>query len=228
MAILITKTFKTDCNEELLDYINQVDTISPTLEQITTNLVNPATDSDFWFSSALSADELSELDSILSSWACPDTEVFWNNSTGLSEDMGGAIYSFSFVRENTVGNVWLSAAGDGSNYSDKTRLVVPFDSELISISFSNAYYNKAGEIEIWKEDFETVTQLKAYIWSYSNIRCAVNNSFKPIPLNAGDKIGVLHRSKRKDPYRVVITLYLRAITRTYEVKTDNTSGRFKK
>jgi len=75
MSVIYSRTYSTTCSGSLLDYINADAIITPVLEQI----INLGTGTlDFQFASALSTPEISQLDSILSTYSCPvisDTSV---------------------------------------------------------------------------------------------------------------------------------------------------------
>lgn len=68
MAVIVTKTFTTTCLGELKDAINANVIITTNLEQI---VYTGGADTDFYFASALSGPEDTELDSVLAGWSCP-------------------------------------------------------------------------------------------------------------------------------------------------------------
>lgn len=106
MAVIVTKTFTTVCPGELKDAINANPSIGPNLEQIV--YAGGAT-TDFYFASALSGPEDTELDSVLAGWSCPSIPT--ETGDGVVNDSGGPDADTMWSSEK-ITNDFVNTSGD--------------------------------------------------------------------------------------------------------------------
>lgn len=87
MSVIVTKTYSTTCYGDLLDAVNANATITTVCEQI---LYSGGVTTDFYFATALSAPEDTELDNLLISFVCPvypevvDEEIIDDGATSTT------------------------------------------------------------------------------------------------------------------------------------------------
>ena len=101
----------------------------------------------------------------------------------------GMSYSMVFVDNGRAGNEWLKHY-DSNILSNSVNGVIPFDSKLVAITFSNANQNAQAGIEVWKYEYnDGDNKTKILDWLINSHRVGYKTNFSSeIVFNAGDRI----------------------------------------
>lgn len=127
----------------------------------------------------------------------------------------GAIYQLVFLHEGSdATDRWYSHYGDTSLTSDKSPAIVPWDSKLIALTYTNQDNNSDVDLEIYSvHEADTTQKDVEFVWQLRNARVARKTNFSPsILFEAGDRVAVYARDKGSNPDFAVLTLYLQMLT----------------
>lgn len=167
-------------------------------------------------------------------------DVVFNNSTNdfVSDDVQdaieeardtliGKIFNQSFHDDGiVVSGRWLSME-DGLGSSDEIPFVVPFDCELIAVTYTNEDPNTDGTIFIQKADYNSgSTDSTELTLSFTNVRTATYSNFTRPSFSAGDKIAVFLENDGTNPDEPRVVLYFQIKDNTLQNLTENWSGDF--
>ena len=154
-----------------------------------------------------------------------DTLVF-NGTTWVQSNLIGMSHQLVFGDAGTVSDEWLDAYGDNKT-SNKTTAVIPFNSKLVGITFSNYKTNVGADILIYSTQNgggNSPKDLK-YTWTINNKRTAFKTSFATdVLFNAGEKLGIYFNKTNKSGQNVNVILYFMVIDDTVADDGENWSG----
>lgn len=138
----------------------------------------------------------------------------------------GGIYHLDFVRAGSFRNAWMRIQESGIP-SDETMHIVPWDSKIIGLTFSNRKANADTKLNLWRVDSQdeiTPSDL-VFSWDLVNVRVARKSGFSPdVVLGAGDKLGVFAQDMGTNPHDGVFRVYLSITNDTPEEVVQNFSG----
>lgn len=149
------------------------------------------------------------------------------NSPAPGGQAAGAIYQLVFLHEGSdATDRWYSHHGDTSLTSDKSPAVVPWDSKLVALTFTNQDSDSDVNIEIYSVHEANTTQKDVeFVWVLRNARVARRTNFSPdILFEAGDRVAIYARDKGSNPDYTVVTLYLQILTDNSEEVIRSFSG----
>lgn len=164
----------------------------------------------------------------------PCTIELFDNTTGeeLSTTYDvvneGPILTFTFSKEATAKNTWLSHEGDNSLTSNKSPAVIPWDCKLVAMTFSNQKPNVDSDIEIYTAPNGSGSDdVLTYAWPLRNSRVGRKTDFSSeINFKAGDKVGLYLRDAGTDAKYVTVILFLQITSSDTEDFTETYTGDF--
>lgn len=244
---LVVKTYTTECGTDLIAAINAELSITPELVQIINRGDGTLV---FQFASEVSVAEQGNLDTLLASFECPIPDPTLSTDDGLlvtdadpavdslwssqkvSEEVDNARRTqpvhIDFGYHNTAQNRWLELNSSGNRASNELPFVVPFPTQLNSMTFININRNVDVQVQIWVAGYNVemdTIHIPAYTYDLHDVRAAtipVN-----ISLNAGDKVSVFLRDIGTNSRGPVVSLYGEMMIETPVHRTDNTSSDFR-
>lgn len=220
----VTKTVTStiECIAKLLNDINNDNGIVPVCQTIR---VDAEVNLTFTFSAPLSTAEDTQLDTLITNLVCDISAV-----STTTDQIEGCIFPVTFSYGSSIHNKWLSHPGETSIPSDDTQAIVPFNSKLVGIVFSNKRNNANADIEVHVAPFGSGSnESNVLTWQLRSIRSARKTNFSSeILFLAGDKIGIYCKrpGSMKHPKDVVVILYLQITDINSEEQTENYSGDF--
>jgi hypothetical protein len=140
----------------------------------------------------------------------------------------GSIHQMCFMDKGSVKNKWLGI-GDSHLSSNDTNGVIPWNSKLLAITFSNEKEYSDTDVKIYSvpEGGGSSPLSLDYSWSIRNARSARKTNFTTdIIWHAGDRLGIFMKDRGTDPKYVIITLYLQILEDNFEESFDNWYGDF--
>jgi len=245
IKVLRTANESIQCLKELEQNISDDVIITSVLEQIRLDDYVSLT---FIFDVALDAAMDTQLDTLIADLVCPappvDTSAsnvsvsttpnvgevqMWNGTQWVygpqtSSSIG---HQITFVEKSSAKNKWLDLYTDGMS-GNATFGIMPFDSKLIGMTFTNSSSSGDADIEIHsaavdngKSDSTDLT------WSIVDKRTARKTSFSSdITYSAGDKISIYIKDTGTDVKKVAVTLYFQTMNLTEIETSENFSGNF--
>lgn len=139
----------------------------------------------------------------------------------------GSTIQLGFSYNGGANNKWLDA-GHNSMPSDETPLVVPFQSRLIAVTYTNSENDSDVDVEIYRSAAgQGNSDSKIYTLELRNCRTAVDRDTSGIyTVGAGDKIAVFCRDRGVNAKDVQVTLYLQVTQESTGVYVEEWSGGF--
>jgi len=143
-----------------------------------------------------------------------------------AESAVGGIISLSFSNQGSSTNKWLDYASD-TKPSNENPAIIPFDCNLIGLTFTNENTSPSFNIEIWKSiKGQGSSKSKIFTWEIDSKRAGNKTNFDAISLSAGDKVAVFLRDQGANPQNISIILYLVVSVNNSEENTESWSGDF--
>jgi len=153
--------------------------------------------------------------------------VVWNGTEWVLQSAGSlGIFQVSFSNESTTKNRWLDYVKDRS--CDEVPFVVPYNSKLIGITFSNKTSNRSTDVRIYKAT-QTQGNVDSLIhtWQVRNARTGRQTIFSPgLTFAAGDKVGIYLKDAGYDPKAPMVVLYFERTDAINDDFIENYSGHF--
>lgn len=121
----------------------------------------------------------------------------------------GKIFEVSFVYGSVSKNKWLSIETQGaSNASNEIPYIIPWDSRLAGITFTNATPNADTNIQLWRANVgsEPNTGTLIYTWEIRNTRSAINTDLPIIAFKQGDKAALFLSDQGTDVVAPLVRL----------------------
>ncbi len=117
-----------------------------------------------------------------------------------------------FLDNGSTGNEWLKLYGENIP-SNQSPYIVPFNSRLVGITYTNKEGGVGSDIEIWVSSLGSGNaKAKVFDWQRNNKRVGYKTDFDPyIEFDAGDKISLYNDDNGKNANDTVVTLYFQAI-----------------
>jgi hypothetical protein len=139
----------------------------------------------------------------------------------------GALWQLAYTEDGDADNEWLGLY-DRGNKSNQTFGVIPFDSEICVITYSNSKGGSDCDIELHLADAgDDNNNVKIYNWEIRDKRVDCVSTFTtPIQVNAGDKLGVYCQDQGTDAKNVAVVIYFRIINTNKCDSGENFSGNF--
>lgn len=141
-----------------------------------------------------------------------------------------SMFPLTFASGGSTFNKWLSYPGENGLTSNVTPAVVPFDSKLIGIIFSNGTDGSSTDVEIYVAPYSSGnTDNIVLTWQLRTMRVALKTTFaSEILFSAGDKIGIYCKkvSSSSNPSDVAVAIYLQPTTINTGEQTEDYSGNF--
>lgn len=156
-----------------------------------------------------------------------DSAVSIVQSNDIITSSANPIFSNTFSYNGSTSNRWLSLS-NGIN-TDKTPLVLPWDSRLIGISYSNEKVTNI-DIEIHKAPYnDASSDILNLTWEIRNTRLGYKTDIlSNMTYDAGDKIGIFLKKFNNDkPQNSVVILYFQILeTSSLGEDVQNFTGNF--
>lgn len=137
--------------------------------------------------------------------------------TGLTERLG-SVFQATFSAASRAANRWLDYAQNRA--SNQTPLIIPWNSKLIGITFSNREDDISTDVYIYRANQAggiKGSDKPIHTWSIRDARVARQMVFpKVVNFGAGDKVAVFLRDAGTDPKSPTMVLYFQ--------QTDNVSS----
>ena len=137
----------------------------------------------------------------------------------------GSVISFVFLENGEAENEWLNNSEDGIN-SDGTPCLIPFNCQLIGITFENSYNGADVELEIWKASAGLGNWTNVFTVSENNVRYFYNRTVQNsnITFSIGDKLAVFSGGCGTTD-DVVVRVWLQITSSPAQNATDNNNTR---
>jgi hypothetical protein len=142
-------------------------------------------------------------------------------SAGDPNNLTGKTFGATFVHNSGAKNVWLRhESHDGGLSSDKVPFVIPWDCNLVAVTYSNREYTSRVDVEVWAtplgQNPETNCTKKCTL-EIRNHRTAVATDLGgTIAFNRGDTVAVYVADRGEEADHPVVHLTM--------LITDNTIG----
>lgn len=254
-----SRTFSTACPAALLDSINDNGTITPFCEQII-DLGNGTSIFDFAASlSGAEETELDSVlagwscpspemtgDQVTVNDGQTSTDNLWTSqqvtdyiaseiaavSAGDPTNVNGKLFEVTFAYQSTAKNRWIPQESSETNLSsDVVPYIVPWDCELLAMTFNNQRDWVDTDVEIWTSALGAnpyYTKTKVFTWDLDNVRSAVKTDFSGSAptFSRGDRVGIYMKDRGTDPKGAVIKLMFRMTNNTRADVSDNVEQNF--
>lgn len=145
----------------------------------------------------------------------------------IGTSLAGLSYSMFFTENGTAKDEWLGCV-EQSNVCNSTPGVIPFNSKLIAITFSNRKSGVDADIKIWRSPEGNGTgKALAYCWDLTNKRTAWKTNF-PSDINflQGDKVAVYINDDGEDAQSCTVQLILQVTDPSTGEGGENYNGDF--
>lgn len=121
----------------------------------------------------------------------------------------GKLFEIPFQRNGSVSNDWLLTDDLPTN---STPIIIPFDSELVGLTFSNSDETSKTELEFRcvAEGGGAGPSILKYTWILDNVRTARKSNFvSPVTFSQGDMVAVFakKRGAQQDPKNVKLVAH---------------------
>ena len=155
------------------------------------------------------------------SWRC--------TLTTTNQNVEGRLYELEFFYNGAANNHWMDYS-DESLPSNEVPAVIPWDSSLVGITFTNKVVNGDADFKIYataEADNPATTKTLKYTYSVSNVRTARKTNFAgAVTFAAGDKVAMFVADTGDTIQNPVVTLYLLVTTNNTAVSSSTASGYF--
>lgn len=153
-------------------------------------------------------------------------EAILEAPTQASISILGALLNTSFVENGSAQNKWLDNKCQNVN-SNQTFYLVPFNCNIISITYSNSRSGSSCDIEVYKSTKNNGVSDKTKImtWELRSARTAYKSGFS-LAVSAGDKIAVYLKDRGTNATDPVVDLALQVRDTNTGENTENFSGDF--
>jgi len=156
------------------------------------------------------------------------TNIVTINSTAAGAGLVGHIYNIGFTQEGSAGNKWLAVEGE-DQFSNESPFIVPYNSDLIAITYSNKDAGTLANVRIFKSTLGdgNINSL-LFTWQMNTFRrVAFKTDISGVSVVPGDKIGVfVEFSSGLEPNNPVFQLYFQITGATTSEDEENYSGNF--
>lgn len=141
-----------------------------------------------------------------------------NEQVQISIGQSGQYLALALVAQGNANNTWMSVSAAAINI-DNTRLLLPYDSELIGLTFSCSTNNGDTDIEVYQNGL-TITEL-VETFQVRASRYAWASNITPVPFSAGDLVAVYLRDQGTNIQNVSVILYFRISSETASSGSGN-------
>jgi len=230
MTTFYNRTKDNVCPGVLQSEIEDDVTITTVIEYIR---VDNEVDISFAFAASLPMPEETQLDVLLAAHTCDRTDESDDNgedtsgeSVSLTNTPTGRLFQLHFHENGDVMDKWLQTAESvSSNYSPH---IIPWDSKLIAIAYSNEKNDKTATLELYKSDYNAGgTEVLDFSWAVNNIRTGVQKDFGgDLLYTKGDKLLMYVDGGTLRKVNVILYFAITEETNTTDTITESFSGKF--
>lgn len=169
-------------------------------------------------------EDLSPTDGVL--WVFGEFDTTDGTIGASANATTGKMLQLDFENPSSIGGDWLQSGGMPTN---ETPVIVPFDSRLVSITFSNKERGADTELQIQavSETDGRSPSPTIITWTIDNARTARRNDFgsPQITFSKGDKIAVFAEQRgNTDPSQVKMTMHLLVLEDDLTTHISNWNG----
>ena len=149
--------------------------------------------------------------------------------TTTDQNAEGRLFQLEFSYSGAANNHWLDNYR-GSIPSNETPAVIPWDSSLVGLTFTNKIVTGDADFKIYataEADDPNTTKTLKYTWSVSNMRTARKTNFAgAVTFTAGDKVAIFAADTGDTIQNPVVIMHLLVTTNTTAASSSTASGYF--